>query len=101
MGNPIRQLAKRILTSVLPRSRFITQGRPETDSVFITFDDGPHPDLTPALLDVLARESVAATFFLVGESAAAHPEIVHRMKREGHAIGNHTHTHVRADHVTA
>jgi peptidoglycan/xylan/chitin deacetylase (PgdA/CDA1 family) len=58
-----------------------------------TFDDGPDPERTPALLDVLARAGAKATFFLVGKCAAAHPDLVRRIAGEGHAIGNHTFTH--------
>ena len=55
----------------------------------LTFDDGPHPDTTPRLLDVLARHRSRATFFLLGRQAAAHPDLVERITREGHELGNH------------
>lgn len=61
--------------------------------VLLTFDDGPGA-LTPQILDVLKQEQVSALFFLVGERAQQHPEIVRRMIREGHAIGNHTQSHL-------
>jgi len=85
----------------IPRSRFIVSGKPESGTACITFDDGPHPEHTPRLLDLLAREKVAATFFVVGEHAVAYPDIVRRMKNEGHAVGNHTYTHVEAGKVDA
>lgn len=56
----------------------------------VTFDDGPDPATTPALLDVLARHGARATFFLIGERAAAHPGLVARIAAGGHEIGNHT-----------
>lgn len=59
----------------------------------LTFDDGPDPAHTPALLDALAELDVRATFFLVGEKVAAHPALVRRIAAEGHAIGNHTYHH--------
>lgn len=59
----------------------------------LTFDDGPSPPVTAQLLDLLARENVKATFFLIGESASRHPELVRRMAAEGHLVGNHTQTH--------
>lgn len=62
-------------------------------SVALTFDDGPDPLHTPRVLDVLARHGVRATFFLVGEKAAACPELVRRIVAEGHTVGNHSHTH--------
>jgi peptidoglycan/xylan/chitin deacetylase (PgdA/CDA1 family) len=61
--------------------------------VALTFDDGPHPQLTPALLDLLARRGVKATFYVVGKNVNAHPDIVARMVAEGHEIGNHTMSH--------
>ncbi|MES2462283.1 MAG: polysaccharide deacetylase family protein [Armatimonadota bacterium] len=59
------------------------------NAVAFTFDDGPHPDSTPRLLDILARYDARATFFLVGERAVRYPEIVRRILSEGHAIGIH------------
>ncbi|MBF9036847.1 polysaccharide deacetylase family protein [Rhodobacterales bacterium HKCCE2091] len=59
----------------------------------LTFDDGPHPSLTPLLLDTLAMRGVRATFFLVGRNAARYPQIVQRIAAEGHEIGNHTWSH--------
>jgi peptidoglycan/xylan/chitin deacetylase (PgdA/CDA1 family) len=56
----------------------------------LTVDDGPSPATTPALLDVLARHGARATFFLLGEEAARHPELVARIAGEGHELGNHT-----------
>ncbi len=59
----------------------------------LTIDDGPHPESTPALLDVLAAEGVSATFFLVGSGVERWPELVQRIVAEGHSIGNHTMHH--------
>jgi peptidoglycan/xylan/chitin deacetylase (PgdA/CDA1 family) len=61
--------------------------------VALTFDDGPHPLYTPALLDVLARYGARATFFVIGEQVAAHPELARRIVAEGHALANHTWSH--------
>lgn len=66
-----------------------------TKHVWLTFDDGPDAD-TPALLDVLDRHGARATFFLVGERAARHPELVRAIAARGHDIGNHSHTHPSA-----
>ena len=57
--------------------------------VALTFDDGPSPEHTPQVLDILRRHGARATFFLIGPRAAAHPEIVRRMRVEGHEIANH------------
>ena len=61
--------------------------------VALTFDDGPDPERTPALLDTLAELGVPATFFVVGERAENNPELVARIARDGHELGNHTWSH--------
>ncbi|MCZ2839778.1 polysaccharide deacetylase family protein [Modestobacter sp. VKM Ac-2985] len=62
-------------------------------TVALTFDDGPWPENTPDVLDVLRSSGVQATFFVRGDQAAAHPDLVRRIVAEGHAIGNHTWSH--------
>jgi peptidoglycan-N-acetylglucosamine deacetylase len=59
----------------------------------LTFDDGPHPEFTPRLLDVLERYQAHATFFMLGEAAHRHPGLVKRVAQAGHAIGNHSWDH--------
>lgn len=61
--------------------------------VAISFDDGPHPTLTPKLLDILKARNVKATFYVIGKNVAQYPEIVKRMVAEGHEVGNHTWNH--------
>lgn len=61
--------------------------------VAMTFDDGPHATLTPKLLDLLAQKHIKATFFVLGENAERHPEILKRAAAEGHEIGNHSWSH--------
>jgi peptidoglycan-N-acetylglucosamine deacetylase len=61
--------------------------------IAMTFDDGPEPKLTPKLLDLLAAHHIKATFFVIGENAAAHPDVLARTAREGHEIGNHSWSH--------
>lgn len=68
-------------------------GLPTTCAISLTFDDGPHPEFTPQLLDNLASSDIRGTFFIVGEKAQQHPDIVKRIAAEGHEIGNHTWTH--------
>ena len=60
----------------------------------LTFDDGPHPVYTPKLLDGLKERNVKATFFLIGQNIEGNEEIIKRMSKEGHLIGNHTYHHV-------
>jgi cellulose synthase/poly-beta-1,6-N-acetylglucosamine synthase-like glycosyltransferase/peptidoglycan/xylan/chitin deacetylase (PgdA/CDA1 family) len=62
-------------------------------TILLTFDDGPDPHWTPAILDLLSQHGVPATFFVVGSAVVRHPDIVNRQLREGHAVGNHTTTH--------
>ncbi|MGZ4881165.1 MAG: polysaccharide deacetylase family protein [Halobacteriota archaeon] len=59
----------------------------------LTFDDGPNPDFTPQILEILAQHRVKATFFLLGQNVAAYPDLARTIVQEGHAIGNHTLTH--------
>jgi peptidoglycan/xylan/chitin deacetylase (PgdA/CDA1 family) len=61
--------------------------------IALTFDDGPDPRWTPKILEVIRRERVPATFFLVGSQAARHPNLVRKVQRAGDEIGNHTFTH--------
>ncbi len=95
-----RQLARRALVGCLPRSRFL-ESLPGTDAIYLTFDDGPHPEYTPRVLDALQEHGARATFFLIGRECERYPEIVRRIADEGHAIGNHTYSHVSAGDVTS
>lgn len=65
----------------------------DENAVSITFDDGPNPQATPRILDVLSREGVKATFFVLGRHADRWPELVRRMADEGHQLGNHGYWH--------
>lgn len=98
-----RQFIKRSLETALPEQAMLSRGRrlrsnegsdrPARCAVSLTFDDGPHPEFTPRLLDNLASADIKGTFFIVGEKAARHPDIVRRIADEGHEVGNHTWTH--------
>ena len=70
-----------------------SHGARDTKRIALTFDDGPHPVHTAPLLDALADLHVPATFFLLGDNVELHPELVARMAREGHELGNHTYAH--------
>ena len=59
----------------------------------MTFDDGPHPSLTPKLLDILKERNIKCTFFVIGKNAKMYPKIIQRMIAEGHEVANHTWTH--------
>lgn len=81
-----------------PRSRWFLD--PLTDvpcrdrpCVALTFDDGPSPDVTPRVLDILREKNARATFFVVGRQVERHPELARRVSAEGHVVGNHTYSH--------
>ena len=62
---------------------------------YLTFDDGPIPEVTPRVLEILYRYGVKATFFMVGENIDKHPEVFQQVVAAGHAIGNHTYNHLK------
>ena len=69
-------------------------------AVYLTFDDGPIPEVTPWVLDVLDKYNVKATFFMVGDNARKHPNEFKMVIERGHRIGNHTHNHLRGLEVS-
>ncbi len=68
---------------------------PNEQKIYLTFDDGPIPELTTWVLDVLKKYNIKATFFCVGENIIKNPKIFERIKQEGHQVGNHTHNHLK------
>ena len=76
-----------------PSSYVIQRTGDAPGKIVLTFDDGPDPVWTPKVLDILKRENVPATFFIVGENGQSNPDIVKRIVAEGHEIGNHSFTH--------
>lgn len=69
--------------------------------VYLTFDDGPIPEETPWVLDILDRYGIKATFFMVGDNVRKHPEVFEEVKRRGHSYGNHTMHHLQGLKVSA
>ena len=92
-----KQAGKHLLQALLTRRLFVWKARPRRPSIALTFDDGPDPVHTPAVLDILAAHGVRATFFLVGKHAYAHQHLARRIVAEGHQIANHTWSHRRLD----
>lgn len=88
---------KRFIKSWLLQSYLAEHGDRKRSAVALTFDDGPNPDFTPRVLDVLSRYQATGTFFLVGNNAALHPTLVDRLNREGHEVANHSMTHAEFD----
>lgn len=68
---------------------------PQDHCVYLTFDDGPIPEVTPWILETLDRYGVKATFFVVGDNVRKHPDIYRMLQEKGHTLGNHTFNHVR------
>jgi peptidoglycan/xylan/chitin deacetylase (PgdA/CDA1 family) len=68
---------------------------PGEDCVYLTFDDGPTPEVTGWILDQLARHDAKATFFCLGRNVERYPELYARILAEGHRVGNHTHNHLK------
>jgi peptidoglycan/xylan/chitin deacetylase (PgdA/CDA1 family) len=64
------------------------------DVIYLTFDDGPHPDITPKILNILARFDAKACFFCVGNNVRKYPDVFHAVKEAGHQTGNHTYHHI-------
>ena len=73
----------------------VWRGPPEARGVALTFDDGPSPEHTPKILDLLDAGRAKATFFVIGRKAAAHPELVREIAARGHTVGVHGHDHDR------
>ena len=69
--------------------------------IALTFDDGPHPLYTPEILEILKKNNVKATFFVVGENADLYPDILRQTAEEGHEIGDHTFSHLQANKTSS
>lgn len=67
----------------------------EKKCVYLTFDDGPIPEITPWVLDVLDKYELKATFFMVGDNVRKHPEVYQEVVKRGHRVGNHTFNHIQ------
>jgi peptidoglycan-N-acetylglucosamine deacetylase len=89
----------KIITAKLFRHSIVWQGEPSSNAVYLTFDDGPRPGYTDVVLEQLAIHGTLATFFLLGEAAVRHRDIVKRIVSLGHGIGNHMFTHRPVSHL--
>ena len=70
-------------------------GTRATRNIYLTFDDGPIPIVTPFVLNILKQYNAKATFFCIGDNVSKHPDIFNEVKNDGHAIGNHTYNHLK------
>jgi nucleoside-diphosphate-sugar epimerase/peptidoglycan/xylan/chitin deacetylase (PgdA/CDA1 family) len=88
-----RSLVKKALYSAIPNKQLLEHGNRNRSQIAITVDDGPDPVHTPRMLDIFRDHAVRATFFVVGGAAEQYPELVLRMKDEGHEVGSHSYSH--------
>ncbi len=88
-----RALIKKALFTTVPNRRLFEHGSRERPQIAITVDDGPDPVHTPRILDIFREQAVKATFFVVGGAAEQYPELVLRMRKEGHEVGSHSYSH--------
>ncbi|MDR4947437.1 polysaccharide deacetylase family protein [Neobacillus cucumis] len=92
---------KETYTSLPKPFEVVRYGKPKEKEVVLSFDDGPDPAYTPQILDILDKYHIKGSFFIVGENAVLHPELIKRMVNEGHEIGSHTFTHPDVASTTA
>ena len=88
-----RAVIKKALYSAVPGRQLLQHGNRDRAQIALTIDDGPDPIYTPRILDILRDYAAKATFFIVGGAAEQYPDIVVRMKKEGHDVGNHSYSH--------
>jgi nucleoside-diphosphate-sugar epimerase/peptidoglycan/xylan/chitin deacetylase (PgdA/CDA1 family) len=93
-------LIKKALFSAVPGRQLLEHGNRNRAQIALTIDDGPDPVYTPRILDILRDHAVKATFFVVGGAAEQYPEIVKRMKKEGHEVGSHSYSHPYFNHLS-
>lgn len=86
---------------LFPEALWRIKRRGKRPGIYLTFDDGPIPEVTPWVLDVLDRYGVKATFFMVGDNVRKHPELYEEVRRRGHSVGNHTMHHLQGMKVKA
>ena len=66
-----------------------------TNTIYLTFDDGPIPEVTPFVLETLSKYNAKGTFFCIGDNIRKHPDVFEQVKQEGHQLGNHTYNHLK------
>jgi len=91
--SPTVTLIKTAIQAILTRRNFVWKGPSHTNSVALTFDDGPHSELTLQCLEILQKYGMQATFFLIGKNVERSSDIVANIHHQGHACGVHTYSH--------
>jgi nucleoside-diphosphate-sugar epimerase/peptidoglycan/xylan/chitin deacetylase (PgdA/CDA1 family) len=95
-----RSLIKKALYSAIPSKQLLEHGNRDRPQIALTIDDGPDPVHTPRMLDIFRDYAVKATFFVVGGAAEQYPDLVRRMKKEGHEVGSHSYSHPYFDRLS-
>ena len=95
LSRSAKRAGRLLLQALLTRRLFVWKARSRRPWIALTFDDGPDPVHTPAVLDILAAHGAKATFFVIGKHAYAHQHLVRRIVAEGHQLANHTWSHRR------
>lgn len=84
----------KLLRGLIPQSVLRRHYPAARQDIFLTFDDGPHPEVTPKLLDLLDRYQAKASFFLIGVNAQQYPDLVRDIAKRGHTVANHSYQHL-------
>lgn len=93
LSRPVKVAIKKVLGS-------LTSVVTKDPLVALTFDDGPHPEYTPRVMEILARHQARATFFMVGKAAQQYPDLVRKIGEAGHAMGGHSWDHISFRQLT-
>ncbi|MFH0892861.1 MAG: polysaccharide deacetylase family protein [Bacteroidota bacterium] len=88
----VRLLTQRYIKWSIPTNKPI---------LYLTFDDGPHPEVTPAVLEILNQFQVKSTFFCIGKNVEENISVFENLKKQGHAVGNHTYSHMNGWNVSS
>jgi peptidoglycan/xylan/chitin deacetylase (PgdA/CDA1 family)/glycosyltransferase involved in cell wall biosynthesis len=97
----VRRIIRSAMAAILPKRMFIVRGPVSSSSLCLTFDDGPHPEYTPHVLDVLREQGVQATFFVVGKNVEKYADLTGRILQDGHTLGHHSFNHAEPTRTSA
>lgn len=96
----VKNIVKTLAKCILPREFIIWQGPVVTKNVALTFDDGPNPNYTERVLDLLSRHKIKASFFVLGKNLERYPDIGKKIVGDGHLLGNHTYSHKKSCEIS-
>jgi peptidoglycan-N-acetylglucosamine deacetylase len=96
----LKNVVLKVFKRMLPSRLFLLRRKSREPALFLTFDDGPHPTVTPKLLDVLDQYGVKASFFVIGSNIEQYPDIAADIVRKGHTLANHSYSHPNFSKIT-